>query len=233
MPENYAVVTIETESLTIHNESKDIARMTANMNTWKLPKKCLQNFLNILDSHVYLKTDKVDGFENVYINPNNKTDDVLLISEYVEFSKLIEPFKKTASEKKYEGGNTKKFISLFNGKEDGLTVKDYYSCSVLAVSTEGNTEWNLLLDFRKLYEMDDGVVRPTRSGITLSEKLSRDVISNIKNMKEIVNNFPKSAKRKSQDDHDNTAAKKQCEETYQEYRDMLLKIKNMINELNL
>ena len=57
MPENYAVVTTETDSLTIHNESKDIARMTANSNTWKLPKKCLQNFLNILDSHVYFKTE--------------------------------------------------------------------------------------------------------------------------------------------------------------------------------
>ena len=34
--------------------------------------------------------------------------------------------------------------------------------------------------------MDDGVVRPTRSGITLLEKLSREVISNIKNMKEMV-----------------------------------------------
>ena len=154
-------------------------------------------------------------------------------AEYVEFSKLIERFKKTASEKKYEGGNTKKFSSVFNVKEDGLKVKDYYSCSVLAVSTEGNTEWNLLLDFRKLYEMDDGVVRPTRSGITLSDKVSREVISNIKSMKEIVNTFPKSAKRKSQDDHDNTAARKQCKETYQEYRDMLLKIRNMINELNL
>ena len=136
MPEKYAVVITETESLTIHNESKDIARMTANMNTWKLPNKCLQNLLNILDSHVYLKIDKGDGFEKVYINPNNKIDDVLLISEYVEFSKLIEPFKKTASKKKYEGGKTKKFISLFNGKEHGLKAQDYYSCSVLAVSTE-------------------------------------------------------------------------------------------------
>ena len=214
MPANYAVVITDTESLTIHNESKDIARMTANMNTWKLPKKCLQNFLNILDSHVYLKTDNADGFEKVYINPNNKVDDVLLISEYVEFSKLIEPFMKTVTEKKYEGGKTKKFICLFNVKEDGMKPKEYYSCSVLAVSTEGSTEWNLLLDFRKLYEMDDGVVRPTRSGITLSEKLSREVISNIKKLKEIITNFPKSVKRKSQDDHDNTPAKKQCKESY-------------------
>ena len=157
----------------------------------------------------------------------------MLISEYVEFSKLIEPFKKTASEKKYEGGKTKKFISLFNVKEDGLKAKEYYSCSVLAVSTEGSTEWNLLLDFRKLYEMDDDVVRPARSAITLSEKLSREVISNIKKLKEIITNFPKSVKRKSQDDHDNTAAKKQCKETYQEYRDVLLKIKNMINEVSM
>ena len=222
MPANYAVVITETESLTIHNESKDFARMTANMNTWKLPKKCLQNFLNILDSHIYLKTDNVDGFEKVY----------MLISEYVEFSKLMEPFMKTVTEKKYEGGKTKKFICLFNVKEDGMKPKEYYSCSVLAVSAEGSTEWNLLLDFRKLYEMEDGVVRPTRSGITLSEELSREVISNIKKLKEIVTNFPKSMKRKSQDDHNNTAAKKQCKETYQEYKNFYLKIKNLINEFD-
>ena len=98
--------------------------MTANMTTWKLPNKCLQNLLNILDSHVYLKTDKVDGVEKVYINPNNKIDDVLLISEYVEFTKLIEPFKKMASKKKYEGGKTKKFISLFTIKEHGLKAQE-------------------------------------------------------------------------------------------------------------
>ena len=149
MPANYAVVTTDTERLTIRNEGKDIARMTANMNTWTLPKKCLQNVLNILDSHVYLKTDNADSCEKVYINPNNKVDDVLLISEYVEFSTLIEPFMKTVTEKNYEGGKTKKFICLFNGKEDGMKLKEYYSCSVLAVSTEGSTEWNLLLDFHR------------------------------------------------------------------------------------
>ena len=228
---NYAVGTTETESLTIYNESRDMARMTNNSNTSKLPKKCLQKFLNLLDTHIYLKTDNVDGVEKAYISPN-----VFLISEYVEFAKLVEDFKSRATVEKYDAGKTENFISLFSVKEAWLKAKEYYSFSIVAVSTEGQTDWNLLQDFRKLYEMDDGVTRPTRSGITLSDKLPREVISNIKNLKEAVNNFPKSLKRKLQED-ESPIVKKQCideamPETYKECRECLKTITSMVKELN-
>ena len=108
-----------------------------------------------------------------------------------------------------------------------MKAREYYATSVVAVNNEGQEEWNLLLDFRKLYEMDDGVVRPSRSGITLSEKLSREVISSIKDLIVAVNNFPASMKRKSQDNED------EVRETYKECRQWLKNMRNTINNLDL
>ena len=83
-------------------------------------------------------------------------------------------------------------ISHYSVLKNGLRPREYYACNVVTVSNEGQEDWYLLLNFRKLYEMYDSAVRPTRSGIILPEMLSREVILNIKDLKEVVNKFPSS-----------------------------------------
>ena len=223
--QNVAVAAATNEGFRIYNDSRDMARITAGENSFKIPKKTLKNLMSVLESRVYIKADNVSGVEKVYINRNDMID-CTTACEYVEFSKLVEEGSHTAAVKKYNG-KTKKFLTIFSVKKAGMKAREYYAASVVAVNNEGQEEWNLLLDFRKLYEMDDGVVRPTRSGITLSEKLSREVISSISDLIVTVNNFPASMKRKAQDNEDDVR------ETYKECRQWLKKMRNTINNLDL
>ena len=202
-----------------------MARLTTSEHSFKVPKKCFKNLLNILESRVYIKADNVGAGEKVHIN-RNVIIDCTTAYEYIEFAKLVDEGKHIAVVKKYDG-KTKKFLTMFSAKEDGLKAREYYACSVVAVCNEGQADWDLLLDFPKLYEMDDGVIRPTRSGIKLSEMLSREVISYIKELKGVVNNFPSSIKRKYQENE------AKVRETYKECRQWLRKMGNRINELNL
>ena len=72
--QNVAVAAAVNESFRIYNDSRDMARITAGENSFKIPKKTLKNLMSVLESRVYIKADNVSGVEKVYINRNDMID---------------------------------------------------------------------------------------------------------------------------------------------------------------
>ena len=113
------------------------------------------------------------------------------VSARTEFGELLKKYEHTAVVKKY-AGVTRKFITLFSRTVSGIKDNEKQVLSIVAAKkeTEGETnDWQLTIDVRSHFVMDDGVVRPTKTGINIRQELASTLLRNAQDIQTMIKIF--------------------------------------------
>ena len=137
------------------------------------------------------------------------------VSQRSLFEDLIQKYEHTATIKKY-AGVMRKFITLHSSTMSGSKDNEKQVMSLVALKKEGGDDphdWDLAIDVRSTFLMDDGVVRPTKIGINIRGELLLSLLRSAQEIQKMVKTFheklPSEPSKKRKKPYENLIKKQQ------------------------
>ena len=113
------------------------------------------------------------------------------VSQRSLFEDLVQKYEHTATIKKY-AGVTRKFITLLSSTVSGSIDNERQVMSLVPMKKEDGDDpqdWELAIDVRSTFLMDDGVVRPTIIGINIRGELLLSLLRSAQEIQKMVRMF--------------------------------------------
>ena len=180
------------DALDIKHQYNDVYSLEIGSNS-KIRMK-YNSLIEILNS-LYLWSDIVDGEKpKIYIHDYDLAEvgpEKYDVSQRTLFEELVQKYEHTATNKKY-AGTTKKFITLLTETVRGIKDNEKQVMGLIASKKEGGDnphDWELTIDIRSNFLMDDGVVRPTKIGINIRGEVMLSLLRSAQEIQKMVKMF--------------------------------------------